>query len=161
MSLRTALARVFGVAALLAALAFAPSVAEAHAGHVHKSSGAVAASVALPGPAVFVAKISALPDHAVHDQAVHDQTLHDHMVHDQAAAELRTAADVVPSGEPGVCGQGCCTGAPCHSCTACTLSPDTTFVLPLDAGENLIVWNVTGVAGCDPDGIRKPPRTFA
>lgn len=152
MNLRTAWTQVFGVAAILvAALAFAPSAAQAHAGHVHKGSVAVAASVATTGPAVSVDQVSVLPD-----QAVHDQALHAHEV-----AELRTAPDVIPAAEPGVCGQGCCTGAPCHSCTACTLGSELVFLLPHNAGESLVVWTVTGIAGCDPEGIRKPPRTFA
>lgn len=146
MNLRTAWAQVFGVAAILVALAFAPSAAQAHAGHVHTGSAPVAASVDLPSPAVSVDTLSVRPD----------RTLLDH-----DAAELWTAPDAVPAAQPGVCGQGCCTGAPCHGCTACTLGPDISFLLPADAGESLMVWNVTGIAGCDPEGIRKPPKFFA
>lgn len=151
MNLKTALAQVLGVAAILVALAFAPSAAQAHAGHVHKGSAPVAASVALP---VLTVSVDTLP-------VLSGQTLHDQILHDHGAAELRTAPDVIPATERGICGQGCCNGAPCHGGAACTLGPDISVLLPHDSGQSLIGRNVPGIAGHDPEGLRKPPRTFA
>lgn len=155
MNLKAALAKVFGVAAIFAVLAFASTAAEAHAGHVHTGSAPVAAALVLPVPAISVDKPSMLFDQALHDQASHDQALHDHH-----GAELRAAPDTVPAGDRAVCNQSCCTSAPCHSRAACTLGQDLSIVLPHDAGVNLRAWNVLGIAGCDPEGIRKPPKSF-
>jgi hypothetical protein len=156
MNLKAAWAQVFGVAAILVALAFAPSAAQAHAGHVYKGAAPIAVSVALPVLAMSVDTMSISTMSVLSDTTSHDQASHDH-----DAAELRTAPDVMPAAERAVCGQGCCSGAPCHGGTACTLGPEFSFLLPQDNGQSLPVWTVQGITGCDPEGIRKPPRTFA
>lgn len=156
MNLRTVLAQVLGVVAIAAALAFAPSAAQAHAGHHHTGSAPIAAALVLPVLAVSVDRLSMPFDQSAHDQTAHDQALHDH-----DGAELRAAPDSVPAGDRAACNQNCCCSAPCHSSTACTLGQDLSIVLPHDAGVSLRAWNVLGIALCDPEGIRKPPKSVA
>jgi hypothetical protein len=156
MNLRAALAKVFGMAAIFAVLAFASTAAEAHGGHVHAGSAPVVLALQAPAQAVSIDNLSARLEQALHDSTRYGDSLHDH-----GTAELRSAPATVPADDRAGCIQSCCAGAPCHSGAAYALGSEFSVVLPRDAGIGLAVGTAPGIAGHDPEGLRKPPKSFA
>jgi hypothetical protein len=130
-------ARIFGAAIVALALCLAPSLADAHAGHVH-------AGTVEPTP-------------VAHD--LDDDFLELHAASSVSNAEARTAGtQLVASAPPGCDGLSCCTG---KACCAVALAPEEPAVLGPMNGSSLSVPEPPDRSGFNPEGLRKPPKSFA
>jgi hypothetical protein len=161
MKLKAALARVLGTAAIFAVLAFASlaftsSAAEAHAGHGYEAAAPIASWAELSELVAEVDTAAILAGKSAFDPISREQDLNGHDM-----AELRSLPDVTPHRDLLVCGPGCCNGAPSHCSPALALGTDVSITPPLGVNAPRRDQGVLGIAGCDPEGIRKPPRTFA
>jgi hypothetical protein len=68
----------------------------------------------------------------------------------------------VPAGTAnnGPCLIGCCSGMPCSACAAVALA-DKDVDLARPGALRFSVTNVIAPPGRDPDGLTRPPRSFA
>jgi hypothetical protein len=134
--------RLIGAAVVLLALALAPSPAAAHAGHHHLQDSGIAKTVA--GTAIE----AGCPN----------------TVKAQSPAELRSSStlpvvDIDAEGTP--CpGAGCCNGAACSACSA-VVAPDSPADIYSPVHFSFDFSNAPARSGLGPDGIRRPPRSFA
>jgi len=126
---------VWAVALFAAALAFAPTAAEAHAGHSHAQTAAPAHQPAQPADVVAVA-------------AKVTQSL--------TAAPSNTSPS---STDAGCDGQGCCSSGPCtgHGFVLTTLP----VTLPPVLSTPLVVQDVLPHGSPDVGRLRRPPKSFA
>src|SRR5262245_58900330 len=140
MDLNRLVQRFLGAAIVLIVLTLAPSIAAAHPGHAHHGGTPVAAGEARAKSA----KASA-----------------------PAPAKVNTVQEArmspaLPAGTEsnGPCLNGCCSGMPCSACAAVDIADrDAYFAHPPASG--FIVTEVIARPGREPDGLIRPPQSFA
>jgi hypothetical protein len=137
MKLRLHLARILGAAIVLIALAIAPSVASAHTGHGHARSA--------------IAAFDVQPRHTS-----------GRAVGKLPTAELKASTGLhSPSSDSSQChGGACCSGASCATCCAAAVT-ELAYSTPPDSSSALIIPQVPVIGSLGPDGLRRPPRSFA
>ena len=137
MILKAQVIRVLGAAVLLIALSLVPSMANAHAGHAHALSPAASAT-------------------QLGDAGMSSGTV--------AAIALKaefSAGGITPDRPLGsACGGGCCSGAPCTACVGMVLIELPGIGLPISAAS-IVMIDIWPTASRDPEGLRKPPKSFA
>lgn len=140
MSKRFSIARFVTAAIILIACALAPSLAQAHAGHHH---GAAAASVQTPAAAADAKQVKKSESA-------------------RAVLEWRAASFGFSGLQQvmGCTGTGCCSGAPCTSCTALG-SPEVFGLILLPPRHAFDALQPSARSGVTPGKLRRPPRTFA
>jgi hypothetical protein len=125
-----------------AMLAFAPSSAQAHAGHSHSHPGATAHHE--PAPKVAsAAKVSAVSKPLFSTQSV--------SVASQPAA---------PADHPDCDGQGCCTSGPCTGYHGFVLT-STTLATPSLFSTMIVAPDALPSGGAYSARLRRPPKFFA
>jgi hypothetical protein len=132
---------LIGAAAVLLALALAPSPAEAHAGHRHQQDAGIAKAAAATTSEV------SCPSAA---KAL-------------SPAELRSFSTlplVDADADVPCLGAGCCNGAACSACSAVVAPDGPPDVYPATY-FSFDFSNAPARSGLGPDGIRRPPRSFA
>jgi hypothetical protein len=144
MSLKLNFAQICGALAVLAALSFAPSAAQAHAGHVHAQPAVVTAGNS------GIVNITETADRA--DAAI----VHAAQVH----VDLKAGAGPLSSSGLSNCGNGCCSSVPCTTCIGLLAPPEIFACSTSDSGSRLEPADASASNGLGPDGIRRPPRSF-
>ncbi len=140
MDLRQQLVRVLGAAIVLIAAYLMPAAAQAHEGHFHAASAAVAAATSAT-PDILAAAAKADPADAVV----------------KTVAVLRTDR---PTQAPARCNGFCC--GVNMSCCAPTLAPEAATLVPRPAPSRLVlIYQAPARPGIDPEALPKPPRSFA
>jgi hypothetical protein len=130
-------ASIWAAAFVALALCFSPSLAKAHAGHAH-------AATVEP-----TAVADGLDDHSVELSAVSPLS----------TAEAKTAAPQLVAPAPNGCdGPSCCTG---KACCAVALAPEGPAALGPITGSSLSIVATPDRSSFDPEGLRKPPKSFA
>jgi hypothetical protein len=133
------IARFLAAAILLIVFALAPSLAEAHAGHNH---GAAAAS-------------STQAAHAAADEVAAPEK-----ATGAVPAEWRASSDSVSNSQEAPCTMGCCSGFSCTACSALMI-PESISVGLLTPCRIFEVPEINALSGLIPNGLRRPPRSFA
>ena len=131
--------RIVGAAIVLIALLLVPSVAQAHAGHRHIARPAISSGQTADSVAAAV----------------------DHRAAKPVQAEV-TQISKPPAGAPQSvpCTGGCCSGAPCTACVG--MAPvDLPTLTPPMAASSIVLPHVSESGGLAPDGLRRPPKSFA
>ena len=125
--------RILGLAAFLAALALAPSAAQAHAGHGYSGHAAIQTDAA---PTEHAGKAA-------------------------AAQELRSAPAPAGTADDTSCAdRGCCTNG--HSIGCCGfVVPSLTMTFPSALSSSLLFRDAPPRASLAPEALRKPPKFFA
>ena len=139
MALNRLVTRLLGAAIVLIALTLAPSIAVAHPGHAHHGGTAVAADTGARSVKASVPAPAQL----------------------NKVQEARMAP-AVPAGtrSNGPCLNGCCSGMPCSACAAIDLVDEHAyFAHPRATG--FIATEVIARPGREPDGLIRPPQSFA
>ena len=140
MNLRHQLVRVMGAAIVLIAAYLMPTVAQAHAGHVHAAPAAVAAAT------------SASPDNSA--------TAAKAAPYDAIAKTVAVLRADRSTQAPARC-KGFCCGVN-MSCCAPALAPEAATLVPLPAPSRLVlIYQAPARPGIDPEALPKPPRSFA
>jgi hypothetical protein len=145
MGLAHHLARILTAAVVAVAFCLVPTLAVAHAGHQHPAAHAHAATVDA-APAAHHA--AAVPDHQPTAALV-------------GAAELRTATTGAQAGAPA---PHCCSGSSCcfgMACCALALAPEQPAIAAPILSSSLLIFDPRGGPSFNPDGLRKPPKSFA
>jgi hypothetical protein len=137
MSLNLQPSRILGAAVLLIALSFMPSTAKAHAGHAHGSQPAASTSH----------HVDALDASG----QIADKS-------DQVELTGANASDhpITSAG----CNGGCCTGAACAACVAIAFVESPVLSPPVSASP-IVLLDARPSFSVAPDGLRKPPKSFA
>jgi hypothetical protein len=136
MALEQHLARILAAAIVAVALCFAPSVAGAHAGHLHAAVE---------------------PSTAAHDPD--DEILELAAASPVSTAEAKTAgAQIVAPAPDGCDGPSCCTG---KACCAVALAPEEPVLVGPITASSLPIPEPPDRSSFDPEGLRKPPKSFA
>ncbi len=132
--------RIAGIVALMAAamLAFAPSAADAHPGHSHARTTALAQPVA---------------------DAVADPAASQPVKIQQVLSEF-PGQPMPVSGDAGCDGNGCCTNGPCTGCHGFVLT-SVLFELPPPSRALISAQDAQPPGGADVVRLRRPPRSFA
>jgi hypothetical protein len=144
MALKQVLSRMMGAAILLIALALMPSAAEAHPGHPHGAAPAATAAKPVKADAAVLASVDkarrATPD---------------------VMAMARRLADAPDQGSQAVpCIGGCCSGMSCSACSALALD-EAEAPPPSRRTPRLVVADLDARPGREPDGLIRPPTSFA
>ena len=128
-----------------AVLAFAPSSAQAHAGHSHSRQVATTQ----PAPAAQPVEIAKSKSAAARSDRVFSENL--------TAAPLSASpgTDV-----PDCPGQGCCHSGPCTGCHGFVLAAET-FMTPSLFSTLIVASEPPPPGSADSDRLRRPPRSFA
>jgi hypothetical protein len=137
------LARILAAAIVTAAFCLAPTMAAAHAGHEHPAAHAHAVTVDVAPAAHHTA---AAPDRQPTAAPV-------------GAAELRA----VTGPQAGAVTPYCCTGQSCcfgMACCALALAPEQPAMAPPILSSSLSMSDPPGGPNFNPDGLRKPPKSF-
>jgi len=145
MGLAHHVARIFGAAVVAVILCIAPTLAVAHAGHQHPAAHAHAATLDAAPTAHHTA---AAPDHQPTAALI-------------VAAEVRaaTTGPQASAPTPHCCGgQSCCFGM---ACCALALAPEQPAIAPPILSSSLSIPDSPGGPNFNPDGLRKPPKSFA
>jgi hypothetical protein len=137
MAIKRQLPCILAAVIVMIALALAPSVAFAHAGH-HSGAGPVAHHDSQPAQATEQGAPKAATQYLLSVPASHS-----------------------PSTDNTGCHRGsCCAGGPCTACCAVAV-PDLVVSMPPAMSSALMVPNSSTSDSLDPDGLRRPPRFFA
>ena len=146
MVLKLQFARICGALAVVAALCFAPSAVQAHAGHAHHAQPA--ATTAPQPVAVATAAATEQTDVTIANRS-------------DVQAELK-AADAGPAKSSGSshCVSGCCAGMSCMTCIGLLVPSETFAAAGASPGSLLELPDASARNGLGPDGIRRPPRSF-
>lgn len=143
MGLEHHLARILAAAIVAAAFFLVPTLAVAHAGHQHPAAHAHAATGNVAPTAHHTA---AAPDP--------QQTAALVMAEVRAATGPQTGALA-----PHACtGQSCCFGM---ACCGLALAPEQPAIAPPILSSSLSISDPPGGPNFNPDGLRKPPKSFA
>ena len=135
MSLMRTIVRVLGAAAVLAVLSLAPSIASAHALHVHLPHASASPAKAQPAVQQSIKKA--------------------------AAAELKSAP-ALPSNtaDDSACAdRDCCSSGPCTVCCS-MLAPGVPATFPPVLSASLGADDAPARASLDTEALRRPPRPF-
>lgn len=144
MTLTGRLSRIVWAAIVLIAVQFAPVIAEAHSGHEH----------GLRGHSLQSQHATVAATHLKGSTAEPAQT--DIQIQFSAGAEVpRTASDMQHTTR---CAAGCC-GAGMVCCSAVLASVPPNFP-PVARSLRIGFVSSTLVLGIEPEGLRKPPRSF-
>jgi hypothetical protein len=135
MSIRAAVAQLFGVVAFLVAMLVLPQAAQAHAGHTH----------AMHAPAKAAPRVADVPS-AVAQQV--EQSL--------TAATQSKPGHVHDSS----CDCGACAQCSCVSCFS-AVAPMPPLVLPPSQGAAIGIAASRHRPGIDGPSLRRPPKSFA
>jgi hypothetical protein len=138
MGLKLQLSRILGAAILLIALSFMPSVANAHGGHDHGSQPAAST----PHHSEGVAASGQIADEA-----------------GQAELSQAESPSTSPSKTAG-CNSGCCTGAACGACVGMAFMGVPVLAPPVSA-SSMVLLDASPSSSLPPEGLRKPPKSFA
>ena len=142
MGLEHYLARILAAAIVAAAFCLAPTLAVAHAGHQHPAAHAAMGDVA-PKAHHTAAALDRLPTTAL-----------------IALTEVRAATGPQTGARaPHACiGQSCCFGM---ACCGLALAPEQPAIAPPILSSSLSISDPPGGPNFNPDGLRKPPKSFA
>ena len=144
MTMEQLIRRMIGAAILVIALVLAPSIAAAHSGHAHGPTTASATAQPVKAEAPVKASVSAAP------AASRD------------AARAVTGVTHLPEagGKPASCTGGCCSGMSCSACSALALD-EAEAPPPPRRTTRLALGALDARSSRDPDGLIRPPRSFA
>jgi hypothetical protein len=138
------LARILAAAIVAVTFCLAPTLAVAHAGHQHPAAHAHVATVDA-APAAH--RTAATPDRQPAAALI-------------AVAEVRAATGPqTGASAPHACiGQSCCFGM---ACCGLALAPEQPAIAPPILSSSLSISDPPGGPNFNPDGLRKPPKSFA
>jgi hypothetical protein len=128
-------------AVLLCAALLAPSLANAHGGHMHHASAAALEPAAPPaGSERMAGKPATISSAARH--------------------EIARAA--VPASDPDLsdCVSHCCSGTANMACCGAALIPEIAVVPAFTASHRLLFGQAGALLGLPPEALPKPPRPF-
>jgi len=129
-------------AVLLCAALLAPSLANAHAGHMHHASAAAFGPAAPPtGAERMVGKPATMSNAARHEIA-------------------RAAVPASDSDGMSDCVSHCCGGTANMACCGAALVPEIAFVPAFTASHRLLFAQAGALLGLPPEALPKPPRAF-
>jgi hypothetical protein len=145
MGLEHHLGRLLAAAIVAVAFCLAPTLAVAHAGHQHPAAHAHAATVdAAPAVHNTEAPLDGRPTAAL-----------------TGAAEVRATTTGPQAGAPApqcCSAQSCCFGM---ACCGLALAPEQPAIAPPILSSSLSISDPSGGPNFNPDGLRKPPKSFA